>query len=289
MYAIDIKTTILLLGLGNVLIASFFVVFRTWQGFPARYVWGRAAQALGWLLFFHRAVLPLPVWYVAGNGLLLAGWILEVLAILSIERRDPRLERGYALIAALALGSLLLNAAQDADYNAMNLSISLLQVMIFCIPGAVLTFGRDSSAFKRAVGFFYLLYCLINVVRAVYVLHTDNVSVMVGNAMHTIVFLGVFALMIFGSVGYMLLLRERMEQELLQAARTDELTGLFNRRAFFSHAQLAMGFAGRSWSPVSFLMLDVDHFKQLNDRFGHPAGDAALRALARAVEVCIRP
>ncbi|NML26225.1 GGDEF domain-containing protein [Zoogloea dura] len=289
MYAIDIKTTILLLALGNALIASFFVVCRSWQEFPARYVWGRVAQAAGWILFFHRPVLPLFLWYVAGNGLLIVGWILEVLAILAIERRNPRLERVYVLIAVLGLGSLLLNFSLDASYNVMNLSISVLLVAIFCIPAYMLTFGRESSSFTRAVGFFYLLYCLINVVRAIYVVHTDNVSVMVGNLMHSVVFLGLFALLIFGSVGYMLLLREKTELELLHAARTDDLTGLFNRRAFFSHAQLAMGFASRSWSPVSFLMLDVDHFKQLNDQFGHPAGDAALRALARTVEVCIRP
>lgn len=289
MYVIDIKTTILLLALGNGLIASFFVVCRTWDEFPSRYVWGRVAQAAGWILFFHRPVLPFFLWYVAGNGLLIVGWVLEVLAILAIERRSPHLERVYALIAVLGLASLLLNFAFDGSYNAMNLSISVLLVAIFSIPAYRLTFGRDSSSFTRAVGFFYLLYCLINVVRAFYVVHTDNVSVMVGNLMHSVVFLGLFALLIFGSVGYMLMLREKTELELLQAARTDELTGLFNRRAFFSHAQLAMGFASRAWSPVSFLMLDVDHFKQLNDQFGHPAGDAALRALARAVELCVRP
>lgn len=56
MYVIDIKTTILLLALGNGLIASFFVVCRTWDEFPSRYVWGRVAQAAGWILFFHRAL-----------------------------------------------------------------------------------------------------------------------------------------------------------------------------------------------------------------------------------------
>ena len=155
-----------------------------------------AVFSAGWILFFHRPVLPFFLWYVAGNGLLIVGWSLEVLAILAIERRSPRLERIYALIAGLGLVSLLLNFAFDGSYNAMNLSISVLLVAIFSIPAYRLTFGRDSSSFTRAVGFFYLLYCLINVVRAIYVVHTDNVSVMVGNLMHSVVFLGLFALLI---------------------------------------------------------------------------------------------
>lgn len=290
MYAIDIKTTVLLLGFGNMLVASFFLAFPAWQGGAARYAWARVAQALGWLLlFFHDPAQPLPVWQAAAHGLLLAGWILEALVILSIERRNPRLEHAYALIAALALGCLLLNVALAADERRFDASVSLLQVVIFGVSAALLTFGKDRSVFKRGMGLFYLLYGLVNILRALFLLQVDTVPAVVGDTLYRIVLLGAFALLLFGSVGYMLLLRERMELELLQAARSDELTGLLNRRAFFSHAQLAMGFAGRSWSPVSFLMLDVDHFTQLNERFGQPAGDAALCALARAVEGGIRP
>ena len=60
----------------------------------------------------------------------------------------------------------------------------------------------------------------------------------------------------------------------------DELTGLHNRRAFNRELSRELERSRRSRQPFSLLMVDVDHFKQFNDRFGHPAGDAALRQLA---------
>ena len=61
------------------------------------------------------------------------------------------------------------------------------------------------------------------------------------------------------------------------AAITDPLTGLFNRRGFVEHAQVLIDGATRRNQPVGVLMFDLDHFKSINDRFGHPAGDDALR------------
>src|SRR5213078_920102 len=67
---------------------------------------------------------------------------------------------------------------------------------------------------------------------------------------------------------------------LAQLAVTDGLTGLYNHRHF--HERLALE-VERSGLPLSLLMLDVDHFKQFNDAFGHPAGDEVLRQLARVL------
>jgi diguanylate cyclase (GGDEF)-like protein len=64
-------------------------------------------------------------------------------------------------------------------------------------------------------------------------------------------------------------------------ATTDGLTGLKNHRAFQESLAREYARAARDGSPLSLLMLDVDHFKQFNDQFGHPAGDAALQQVAR--------
>lgn len=66
-----------------------------------------------------------------------------------------------------------------------------------------------------------------------------------------------------------------------EKARTDELTGLFNRRHFFELAEQLAEVARRYGSPFSILMFDLDHFKRVNDRFGHQFGDGMLQCVAR--------
>jgi diguanylate cyclase (GGDEF)-like protein len=70
---------------------------------------------------------------------------------------------------------------------------------------------------------------------------------------------------------------------LAQLAVTDGLTGLYNHRHFHERLALEVERSQRSGLPLSLLMLDVDHFKQFNDLFGHPAGDEVLRQLARVL------
>ena len=78
--------------------------------------------------------------------------------------------------------------------------------------------------------------------------------------------------------------RKSVERELELEARTDPLTGLANRRPFMVQLDQAIAAAGRG-RPAVLALLDIDHFKAVNDALGHPAGDAALVTLA---EVCLR-
>lgn len=89
--------------------------------------------------------------------------------------------------------------------------------------------------------------------------------------------------------------RKLLEQELrdarLQAellADTDALTGLNNRRAFFNLGKQLLYQAERSATPVAVVMFDLDFFKQINDEYGHAAGDEILIAIARVAEQQIR-
>jgi len=76
-------------------------------------------------------------------------------------------------------------------------------------------------------------------------------------------------------------LRKQMEEELRSLATTDPLTGLANRRHLFESGAQELLRARRAGMPLSVLMLDIDHFKLVNDTHGHPAGDAVIQALAR--------
>lgn len=80
--------------------------------------------------------------------------------------------------------------------------------------------------------------------------------------------------------------RRRHEAELSKAANTDALTGLCNRRAF--DRELAGLLAGPDLDPGCVAIFDLDHFKQVNDRFGHAVGDAVLRAFAATAGAQVR-
>ena len=71
-------------------------------------------------------------------------------------------------------------------------------------------------------------------------------------------------------------------------ARTDALTGLLNRRGFDTQMAFSLAMARRSARPLSLITVDVDHFKRVNDTFGHEAGDEVLRRLARTLEQRLR-
>lgn len=84
------------------------------------------------------------------------------------------------------------------------------------------------------------------------------------------------------------LMGARLTAELRRLSRVDALTELFNRRAIEEMLQDEARRALRSNRPFSVLMIDADHFKGINDRFGHAAGDEALRHLARVVRAQMR-
>jgi len=79
-----------------------------------------------------------------------------------------------------------------------------------------------------------------------------------------------------------------LELELHRDARTDSLTGLDNRRAMEERGPLELKRAHRTRVPVSIIVADVDHFKSINDRHGHEAGDAVLVAVARTLRAALR-
>jgi diguanylate cyclase (GGDEF)-like protein/PAS domain S-box-containing protein len=83
--------------------------------------------------------------------------------------------------------------------------------------------------------------------------------------------------------------RKKLEDQLLAMAMTDSLTGLSNRRAFNAELERQWSHVLKESLQVSLVLLDIDHFKQFNDEYGHPAGDDCLRVIGAAVRSAVRP
>ncbi|MCC6347203.1 MAG: PAS domain S-box protein, partial [Nitrospirales bacterium] len=82
--------------------------------------------------------------------------------------------------------------------------------------------------------------------------------------------------------------RIRAEEKLRELAERDPLTDIYNRRKFFDLLRGGVEQARRYGRPLSLLLFDIDHFKQVNDTYGHDRGDVVLKTLARVVEKSIR-
>ncbi len=92
---------------------------------------------------------------------------------------------------------------------------------------------------------------------------------------------------VYGSVADMTE-RRLAELRLEELAKTDALTGLMNRRSFFERLHAETARAGRFSRPLAVAMLDVDHFKHVNDTYGHAVGDMVLQQVARIIAQSVR-
>lgn len=82
--------------------------------------------------------------------------------------------------------------------------------------------------------------------------------------------------------------QKMMEAQLERLARTDMLTSLSNRRDFYEHAVRAIAHSRRHGAPLSLVLMDIDHFKKINDTYGHARGDQVLRKLSHSLGDALR-
>ena len=100
----------------------------------------------------------------------------------------------------------------------------------------------------------------------------------------TLFFVTGSGLPLVGTIGFLLMCNDRINEQLSRLAMLDPLTGVFNRRTFEERAQHVIAAAARESRPLSLLAVDIDHFKSVNDEFGHAGGDEALRLVVALMQ-----
>jgi len=90
-------------------------------------------------------------------------------------------------------------------------------------------------------------------------------------------------LTVLASIGFWLYRLKRSQLRFMRLARRDGLTGIFNRQHFVEEAEQALRYVAKSMRGACLILIDLDHFKAINDTYGHIAGDNALK---RAVQIC---
>lgn len=129
--------------------------------------------------------------------------------------------------------------------------------------------------------------CVARIVNILY-LERHSVSMFSSNGVNPYVFFFASMAQMAMSMAFMLLINTSLANRLKELAATDALTGLMNRRSLDQEIARQLASQKRHNDNLSLMMIDVDHFKQLNDQYGHQAGDEVLRRLAALMQNLVR-
>jgi diguanylate cyclase (GGDEF)-like protein len=288
---IDIRTFMLVLAIGNIGFAILMVGYaRTAAANPAIRVWCWAklvlgcAHLAGWL----RPDFPHPALIVAGNSALVLGTAIEVSAY-SIFFGFAKWRR--VLYPATALALLVLHAARF-NGGTPNQMIVLMSVILALLTAAMavilLRHGAHRSMLRRIIGVNDFIFSGVMCLRAYGGMVNDHIALFTPSFEQSATYLTGYLVMIVNGFGFLLLCKQKDDEKMAQLATTDSLTGLVNRRAFFERTESARLLATRQSSPIALMMIDIDHFKRINDHFGHATGDEALCVFAATAQQTLR-
>jgi diguanylate cyclase (GGDEF) domain len=206
--------------------------------------------------------------------------------------RHYRLAPPWRLLAALALGSLLVNLL-ILDMPRASLVRGLLYQAPYALAqavgvGIILAYPR-----RRALDIALLVLFVLS---ALQFLAKPFLAMQIGSGAAPQAYLtstyaafsqsaGAVLLIANGLLMLLIIVRDVMA-DMTARSETDTLSGLHNRRGFERRTESAMETARRSGLPAVMVVADLDHFKQINDSFGHAAGDGVITAFARVLGEC---
>jgi diguanylate cyclase (GGDEF)-like protein len=284
---IDIQTFMLALGVGNIAFALLMAGYmRGADNSPALgyWMWGRLSIGLAQLCWWMAPQFELRLVEALSACAWLGGVALEVGAN-CLFFGFVRWRRSLYLLTLAGWAAVCYVVATGASRPQLTELISFIIALSVFAAAVVLLRPRQAPLLQRIIGVNNILFAL-----AIWTwLGFEAVSP--GQASTPVLglaYLGSYLLMIVNGFGFLLLCKQKDDALMRQLATIDSLTGMLNRRAFFERAEGARQLAMRLRKPIALLMLDIDHFKQLNDGFGHACGDAALKVFADTARGVLR-
>lgn len=260
---------------GAVAFLQFSISTRTQSPTLRVWAWSNLAFCLGFAFQAALPVLPLVVAGFFGDEMLILGALLVVAGIdVFAGRRLGVLELvgGMGLTAA----TLALSLSMGDRYGERAIIIST--AIAWCGARAAWALlrlpHRRTAGVRRTCAAIILAFAMFYLFRGIglYVGVLDTTAA-VSDTRGGITRLFAIATVVVWAFGSLYLALDR-------EASVDTLTGLLNRRAATTSARRLVREAAKARHPLSVLMIDLDHFKDVNDRFGHQAGDLVLRAFA---------
>ncbi|WP_162551123.1 GGDEF domain-containing protein [Paenibacillus tepidiphilus] len=288
-FQLDIRTLLYLFIFGNLFIALLITFYRyhfTRDIASGTFIAAKWLQVACWCSMLLWDAMPRWIAIPFSNGLILIGYGLEIAALLLMMGMLGRKEMLYYL--CIAAGSIVSFLVVVLFFNRPNMRVAVasLWAMLFVIyPALRLTRRKDGSPLQRLLGSVFYLIAAAMLVRAVAAAFLEpDMSALSPDAAQYPYLLGMFFMMIMGTAAFVLLSNEHSYEELKRMATYDTLTAILGRRAFFLEAEVKLALAVQKGEPYTLLLMDIDHFKTVNDTYGHDQGDKVLQEFALTVE-----
>lgn len=218
--------------------------------------------------------------------LALAGGTLESLALLMLLKGfGHRIEKYYLILFGVSIALVVLLHVTVPNEQAVIAVTCLSGILILAYPAYILGVKARETSLQQTMGLLYGVVILAlagQMLEPIYPLLGLNTQA--SQFLLVFFYLGIYLLMFLGTAGMLLLYREDAFTELERVATYDVLTGILNRRSFVQRARSLIATSAKKKMPYSFLLLDVDHFKSINDTYGHTTGDQVLKELAFIIE-----
>jgi two-component system, sensor histidine kinase LadS len=273
-----------------VLSDRLLILYATLFALQAVYVAYLSGQGFDWPILS----LALPVigysWNVAAafSGAVACLFVRE---IAELQRFSPRVYRVFGWFAVTFVVLAFANFADMIGLGEIVVAIGNLVFIVSAITTLVVAFlawRRDN----RAAGWFLVAWGLLEALTIATALHlllsrNDGESA-------ALLYYGLPGSMVAAAVLIALGVADRLRDQRLaltdaeRRAQSDALTGVLNRRSLLERLDSACLRARARGLPIALLFIDVDHFKQINDSYGHPAGDACLKAIIGPIQAELR-
>ena len=245
-------------------------------------------NAIGHLLIMLRGLIPDVLSIVVGNLMLSSVFVGMIAAVYQFQGRPVR----WALLLAPPLLVLVFVSVYINNYPArvsfVGLVIGLQAVwaLLAALSHRHATVGRGQWLLVAGL----LLEAVVLGGRALVAIstHSEATNILQSSALQTLTFLATFSVVLVSSVGFVFMSRDRADENNRVLAALDPLTGVANRRSLIAALDRDVARAQRMREPMALMMVDIDHFKDVNDRYGHPAGDRVLCSVVNVLRQRVR-
>lgn len=244
------------------------------------------------LAYFYGYTTPGHEWAaVAGATLIASGACLQLTGIQAFKEQQAYWSVLAPLIAVVLCQNIWFSVI-DPDLRIRAILNSLLFFGIYAMCARVLLV-KVEPALRVSYWFTGLSFALLSLLmaaRSVVILSSPNevIGLHLNTAINTLPFVLSCLLQFCVAFGLLLMLSHRLVAEVYQMASRDVLTDVMNRRRIEEEAVRLKARCMRTGESLAIMMIDIDYFKSINDKYGHPVGDKVLCALADIAQRSIR-